>query len=100
MPRTQSEYAIVRVTDDRYRLDGATPEGVRPIAYVDRVYDRARSPTGWRLKPLVALRGSPSTIWPAPAAALASTKLFTVATATRLLSAADVARAPAASAPA
>jgi hypothetical protein len=100
MPRTQSEYAIVRVTDDRYRIDGTTPDGVRPIAYVDRAYNRARSPIGWRLKPLVALRGSPSTIWPTPAEALASTKLLSVAQAAYMLRTADLAAMSGGSAPA
>jgi hypothetical protein len=100
MPRTPSEYAIVRVTADRYRLDGATPDGVRPIAYIDRAYDRARKPTGWRLRPLVTMRGSPSTLWPAPADALASTKLLSVAQAAYMLGTADLAAMSGGSAPA
>ncbi len=100
MSRTQSEYAVARVNADRYRDDGATPTGRRPIAFVDRAYDRARTPIGWRLRPLVTMRGSPSTVRPAPTAALASTKLFSVAEATRMLRAADPAAAPGTSAPA
>jgi hypothetical protein len=100
MPRAPSAYAVARVDADRYRLDGTTQDGTRPIAFVDRVHDRARTPTGWRLRPLVTMRGSPSTLWGSPAEALASTTLLSVAVATRMLRAADLAAAPDASAPA
>jgi hypothetical protein len=100
MPHTTTGYAVSRVNADRYRLDRTTQDEPRPIAFAERAYDRARAPVGWRLRPLVSMRGSPSTLWPAPADALASTKLFTVTTAVHMVGAADLAAAPGASPPA
>lgn len=69
-------YAVVRVHDDKYRLDRVTPPGEGQVAVVERLRDRRGGPLGWRLKPLTVMQGSRSRIWPTPAEAFASTKLF------------------------
>jgi len=71
-----SDYAVVRVDDDSYRLDRTTPPGVGTVAFVRRFRDRLGNPLGWRLRPLVVMQGAKSRICPTPAEALASTKLF------------------------
>lgn len=72
-----SDYAVVRVTPDRFRIDRATPPHPGTAAFVDRVRDRRGEPLGWRLKPLVVMQGAKSRIWPSAADAIASTKLLT-----------------------
>ena len=72
-----SDYAVVRVTPDRFRIDRTTPPYPGTAAFVDRVRDRRGEPLGWRLKPLVVMQGAKSRIWPSPAGAIASTKLLT-----------------------
>jgi hypothetical protein len=69
-------YAVVRVHDDKYRLDRVTPPGEGQVAVVERVSDRRGNALGWRLKPLTVMQGSRSRIWPTPAEAFASTRLF------------------------
>jgi hypothetical protein len=79
-------YVIVRVDDDRYRLDRTTPPGAGPAAFAERVRDRQRAPLGWRLRPLVTMQGSKSRIWPTAAEVFASTKLVTPGQARRMTS--------------
>ncbi len=71
-----SDYAVVRVHDDSYRLDRLTPPGAGAAAFVIRVRDRLGNPLGWRLKPLAVMQGAKSRIWPQPADPIASTKLM------------------------
>ena len=71
-----SDYAVVRVHADSYRLDRTTPPAEGPAAFVIRIRDRPGNPLGWRLKPLVVMQGSKSRIWPSAADAIASTKLL------------------------
>jgi len=71
-----SDYAVVRVNDDSYRLDRVTPPGAGAAAFVIRVHDRLGNPLGWRLKPLAVMQGAKSRIWLQPADAIASTKLM------------------------
>ncbi len=83
-------YAIVHVPDGcfrhgRYRLDRTTATFATSVAYAKPVTDQQGSLIGWKLQPLVVLRGSASTIWPTPADALASTRLLTAAAASRLI---------------
>ena len=69
-------YAVVRVHDDKYRLDRTTPPGEGLAAVPGRICDRRGNPLGWRLKPLTVMQGSRNRIWQTPAEAFASTKLF------------------------
>ena len=71
-------YAVVRVDDERYRLDRLTPPGTGAAALVLRFRDRLGNPLGWRLRPLVVMQGARSRIHPTAAAAVASTKLLTL----------------------
>ena len=64
-------YAVVRVDDERYRLDRLTPPGIGAAAFVVRFRDRLGNPLGWRLRPLVVMQGARSRIHPTAAAALA-----------------------------
>lgn len=70
-------YAVVRVDDERYRLDRLTPPGIGAAAFVVRFRDRLGNPLGWRLRPLVVMQGAKRRIHPTAAEALASTKLLT-----------------------
>ena len=80
-----SDYAVVRMHDGRYRLDRTTPPAPGPVAYAKPVPDRLGGHMGWKLQPIVVLRGSASMVWPTPADALASTRLLTAAAASRLI---------------
>jgi hypothetical protein len=77
-------YAIVPMPDGRFRLDRTTATSPSAVAYAKPVTDRQGTLIGWKLQPIVVLRGSASTIWPHPADALASTRLITAAAARRL----------------
>jgi hypothetical protein len=78
-------YAIVRLSDGRLRLDRTTPTSPTTVGYAKPVTDRQGSLIGWKLQPIVVLRGSASRVWPTPADALASTRLLTAAAARRLI---------------
>jgi len=83
-------YAIVRMPDGRfrhgrYRLDRTIATSQAVVAYASQVTDRQGTLIGWKLQPIVVLRGSASTIWPHPADALSSTHLMTAASARRLI---------------
>jgi len=74
--RQPSDYAVMRVDDDSYRLDRTTPPGIGAVAFVRRFRDRLGQPLGWRLRPLVVMQGAKSRIHPTAAEAFASTKLL------------------------
>lgn len=44
--RQSSDYAVVRVDDDGYRLDRMTPPGIGAVAFVRRFRDRLGHPLG------------------------------------------------------
>lgn len=84
-------YTLRKTAEDRFRLDSHDGADARPIALVLQVIDRSGAPAGWRLKPLVVMRGSPSRIWPSPADALASTKLMKASEAKAVVARAELA---------
>jgi hypothetical protein len=87
--RRESDYDIVRVRDDSYRLDGRREPGSGAVAFVVLARDRLGNPSGWRLRPLVVMNGSPRRLWPTPAEAIAATKLLTLGEARRILNSLD-----------
>jgi len=93
MDRT-SEYTVVRTHDGVYRLDRVTDPYPGPVANITPVRDRARTITGWRLRPLVAVQGSKSRLWPSASDAIAATKLMTPGKARAAVSAADAGARP------
>jgi hypothetical protein len=84
-----SDYAIVRVRDDRYGIERLTPPGTGTASFIDRVHDRTGGLLGWRLKPLVVMQGARSRIWLSVAEAVASTKLMTLREAETAVAAED-----------
>jgi len=86
-------YAVVRVDNDRYRLDQVSGPGpgfrTGPVAFAMRVRDRLGHPLGWRLKPLFVMQGAKSRIWPSAAEVFASTKLMTAKQAKDAIARAD-----------
>lgn len=82
-------YAVVRVNDERYRVDRVSGPGIGAAAFVIRFRDRLGNPLGWRLRPLVVMQGARSRVHPTAAAALASTKLLTPKKAKDALAQAD-----------
>ena len=86
-----SVYAVVRVQSDSYRLDRLAPPGQGAAAFVIRVRDRLGNPLGWKLKPLVAMQGARSRVWPVASDAIAATKLFTPGAARAAIQQADAA---------
>ncbi len=104
--RQPSDYAVVRVNDDSYRLDRTTPPpmafhaltraeplpsspGIGAVAFVRRFRDRLGYPIGWRLKSLVVMQGAKSRIHPTAAEAFASTKLLSPKQARKAVKQAD-----------
>ena len=83
------DYAVVRLHDGAYRLDRVTEPSPGPVANITLIRDRAGTPTGWRLRPLLVMQGSRSKIWTTPAEVVASTKLMTPGQARMAVKAAD-----------
>jgi hypothetical protein len=84
-----NEFVIVQLADGRLRLDRVNRENSSQVAYAKPVFDRDGSAIGWKLQPIVVVQGSQSKVWPHPADALGSTKLFSAAVARRLIGEAD-----------
>jgi hypothetical protein len=82
-------YTLTRTNIDSLRLDRHDGPDRRPIALIKLARDRSDKPLGWRLKPLVMMRGSKSRIWPSPEDALASTALLTMQEAKAAIAHAD-----------
>lgn len=83
--RDDNEFVIVQLPDGRLRLDRMFSGNSGQVAYAKPVFDRDGSSIGWKLQPIVVVQGSRSKMWPHPADALASTKLFSAAVARRLI---------------
>ena len=88
------DYAVVRLLDGAYRLDRTTDPYPGPVAHIKPIEDRKGTPTGWRLRPIVVMQGSPSKVWGTAAEVIASTKLMTPGQARSAVAAADAAGAP------
>jgi hypothetical protein len=71
-------YSLIRTDADSLRLDRHDGADRRPIAVIELKRDAAGEPLGWRLKPLVMMRGSKSRLWPSPEDAIASTALLSL----------------------
>jgi hypothetical protein len=82
-------YTLTRTNTDSLRLDRHDGPDRRPIALIRLARDRADKPLGWRLKPLVVMRGSRSRLWQSPEDALASTALLTLQEAKAAIARAD-----------
>jgi hypothetical protein len=72
------DYAVAQERDGAFRLDRVTEPFSGTAAFINPVTDRNGHRLGWRLKPLVTMRGSLSKVWASPAEAIASTKLMTL----------------------
>ena len=92
--RRNSDYAVVRLHDGSYRLDRVKEPAPGPAAKIVPIRDKAGAPLGWRLRPLLAMRGSKSKVWSTPAEVIASTKLMTPGQARAAVTAADTAGLP------
>lgn len=84
-----SDYAVVRESDGAFRLDRRTPPAPGPVAYARPVTDRRGAVLGWRLKPVLTVRGSTDKVWGSAAEALASTALLTLRQAKEAVADAD-----------
>ena len=82
-------YTLTRPDTENLRRDRHDGPDHRPIAVIKLARDRAGEPLGWRLKPLVMMRGSKSRLWPSPEDAIASTALLTLQEAKAAVARAD-----------
>ena len=83
------DYAVAQERDGAFRLDRVTEPFSGTAAFVKPVTDRLGHRIGWRLKPLVTMRGSLSKVWASPAEAIASTKLMALSQAKTAIAKAD-----------
>jgi hypothetical protein len=75
----ESNYTVARHHDGSFQIERTTEPFHGSVAYVTPAFARTGQQAGWRLKPLVAIQGAKSKIWPTTAEAITATKLMTPA---------------------